>query len=247
MNLPASPRRPTGQFGFLPSPQPVGRTVARAFISLALVQRTELETEPAAEELQDLLDVSLAWLRQQGFADELEDTELAALEAPLGALPEATREHFASFGEAACVIGWALRRTEVPAFDVDADGSEVAEALGWLSEAGVSLATGAHLRPREEVSALLDAVGAVHWRLLEHARQPSRISMERWAASVHDWPQGLTPLELSGADLALGGRPLEGIDDRTLLDALRRVGERHRTALWLLGQERAYGSVTIGG
>ena len=25
------------------------------------------------------------------------------------------------------------------------------------------------------------------------------------------------------------------------------VGERHLAALWLLGQERAYGSVTIGG
>ena len=107
--------------------------------------------------------------------------------------------------------------------------------------------TAAHLRPREEVSALLDAIGAVHWRLLEHARQPSRISMQRWAATVHDWPQGMTPLELADGDLALDGRPLNGLDDRTLLRALRRVGERHRAALWLLGQERAYGSVTIGG
>ena len=247
MNFPASPRRPTGQFGFLPAPQPLGRTVARAFVSLALVQRVELEAEAAAEGLQDLLDLSLEWLQQQGFAVELEDAERTALDTPLGELPAATREHFGSFAETACVIGWALRRTEVPAFDVDADGSTLADALGWLTEAGVALATAAHLRPREEVSALLDAIGAVHWRLLEHARQPSRISMQRWAATVHDWPQGMTPLDLADGDLALDGRPLNGLDDRSLLRALRRVGERHRAALWLLGQERAYGSVTIGG
>ena len=64
MNFPASPRRPTGQFGFLPAPQPLGRTVARAFVSLALVQRVELEAEAAAEGLQDLLDLSLEWRRR---------------------------------------------------------------------------------------------------------------------------------------------------------------------------------------
>jgi hypothetical protein len=71
---------------------------------------------------------------------------------------------------------------------------------------------------------LLDAIGAVHWRLIEHTRRPqAQVSVQRFAAATHRWPEGVVPCELAGDDLAIAGRAL----------------------LWLLGHQRDYRDVAL--
>ncbi len=247
-------------FGFLPSPPPLPRIAARALASCALAQRIEIEPPTGAaldaetlEGMTELIELSMDWLRRHSLDAELSGSERAALQQPAGTLDAALRERFAHRGEAACVIAWALRCAPLPAFDVDADAAAVAEALGWLDDAGATLGTRARLRSREEVGAYLDAVSAVHWRLRQQARPPEdgeeqavAVSMGRWHPDRHAWPEDVTPLALApDDDLALGGRSIAEASAPQLLAAWERIRERHRATLWLLGQQRDYDAVEL--
>jgi hypothetical protein len=250
-------------FGFLPSPPPLPRIAARALVFCALAQRVEIEPPPGTpldaetlEGMNELLELSMDWLREHGFDSELTGRERAVLQQPVGTLDDALREPFEQAGEAASVIAWALRRAPLPAFDADADAATVAEALGWLDEAGATLGSSAMLRNREDVGAYLDAVSAVHWRLRQAARPAPApghtpaggatvgISMARWHPGRYAWPEGVTPLALApDDDLALGGRSIAEASAPALLAAWQRIQARHRATLWLLGQQRDYDAV----
>lgn len=261
--------RPPGapmQFGFLPSPPPLPRIVARAMACCALVQRVEVEPPPGAlvdEETlagtNDLLQLSLEWLASHGMDAELLAAERAALEAATGTLDAASRERFADAGEAAAVIAWALRSAELPGFDVDADAAAIAHALGWLGDGGATLAMRARLRSREDLGAALDAISAVHWRLRARTEPADAaaatpeldpgsgtVSMARWQPDRYAWPEGMTPLALApDGDLALAGRSIAAATPQQLLAGLRRMRERHRAILWLLGQQRDWDAIDL--
>jgi hypothetical protein len=238
-------KRPTGIYGFLPAPPTLARTAARALVSCAVAQRIELEQEPGPE-AQQLVDAGLHWLQAQGMERELEPVERTLLVTPLGQLDAALRDSFGARAEAACVIGWALRRTFVPGFDADADGAAVAQSLGWLGDDVAALATDTRLRHRDEIAALLDILGAVHWRLRERCASDAAVTMTRWTPGAYAWPEDVTPLELVNEDLALGPVPILELAGPQLFSTLLRIRERHRAASWLLGQERLYGDIGAG-
>lgn len=233
-------------FGLLASPPPLPRIVARAQVACSLAMRADLEAHEDAAAAAEIIALCRHWLDAAGFAAELADDETEALAAAPGALAPPQRARFAPQAEAAAVLAWALQRAPLPAFAQDADGAATAAALGWLDGAGVELATGARLRAREQLMALLDALGAVHWRLLDHTRRPeASVSMQRFAPDQHDWPADVPPCELVDGDLGLDGQPLRQLDGSALFAALRRLQERHRALLWLLGQQRDYWSVAL--
>lgn len=233
-------------FGLLAAPPPLQRIAARGFVACAVAMRVDLEIHEDRSAAAELLQLAQEWLTAHGHGVELEADEAAALAAAPGALPTPARERFAAQAEAAAVIGWSLQRCALPPFDGDADGAAVAAALGWLEADGEELGRRARLRPREQVMALLDALGAVHWRLLEHTRSPdAAVSMQHFSATEHAWPPDVTPCELRDGDLAIGGLALRELAPVQLFATLRRVQERHRAALWLLGQDRAYWQVAL--
>lgn len=234
-------------FGLLASSPPLPRLAARAVLSCALAMRADLEAHEDREAAAALMRATREWLAREGFASEADPEERAALEAAPGTLGEAAREQCAARAEAAAVLAWALQRANLPGFDIDADATAVATALNLLRPAGRDLATHSRLRERDAMMSLLDALGAVHWRVLEHTRRPqARVSMQRFAAATHRWPSAVVPCELdAGGDLAIAGCPLRELDALTLLGLLRRVQERHRALLWALGQQRDYRDVAL--
>ena len=122
--------------------------------------------------------------------------------------------------------------------------------FGWLDEAGATLATTARLRSREEHGTYLDAVSAVHWRLRARIDPESAatgaVSMARWQVERFAWPEDVTPLALAeDGDLALDGQPVTAAPPAALLAALRRIRERHRATLWLLGQARDWDAIDL--
>lgn len=238
----------TPHFGLLASPPTLQRLVARGFVACAVAMRVDLEAHHDATEVAELTLLARDWLAAHGYAAELEPDEAAVLAAAPGLLTRADRERFAAQPEAAAVLGWALQLCPLPPFDSDADGAATAAALGWLTEGGAALATQARLRPREQLMALLDALGAVHWRLLEHTRRAdAAVSMQHFGATEHAWPPAVTPCELLDGDLAIGGRALRELTPTTLFATLRRLQERHRAALWALGQQSEYWQVALPG
>jgi hypothetical protein len=238
----------TRHFGPLASPPALRRLVARGFVACAIAMRVDLETHDDTTEVAELMLVARDWLAAHGYATELDPDEAALLAATPGTLARADRERFGAQPEAAVVLGWALQLCQLPPFDSDADGAATAAALGWLTDGGAALATQARLRPREQLMALLDALGAVHWRLLEHTRRAdAAVSMQHFSATEHAWPPDVTPCELLEGDLAIGGRALRELAPATLYATLRRLQERHRAALWALGQQHDYWQVALPG
>jgi hypothetical protein len=233
-------------FGLLASPPPLQRLVARAFIACGVSMRVDLEAHHDHAAATQLLQLAHDWLVAHGHDAELDADEAALLAAAPGTLPTALRERYAAQAEAAAVIGWSLQRCALPPFDMDADGAAIAAALGWLDAEGAELGMRARLRPREQLMALLDALGAVHWRLLEHTRRPdTAVSMQRFGAAQHAWPADVAPCELRDGDLAIDGVSLRELAPMRLFATLRRVQERHRAALWVLGQQRDYWQVAL--
>lgn len=231
-------------FGLLASPPPLAVVVARAFASCALAMRAQLDThdDPAAVTL--IVTQARAWLAQHGFDRMLDSDETAAMAAAHGELSEATRERYGLLGEAAAVLAWGLRRMELPAPDQPCDAADAAEALGFLSDAGAALVTQARLRDRDETARYADIAGALHWRIQRQMTEPGPLLMSRWRSDQLAWPEAVTPAEFSGEDLALGGREIGTLGDAKLLAWLQCAAERHRAALWLLGQQRDYWQVS---
>lgn len=233
-------------FGLLASPPPLQRLAARGFVACAVAMRVDLETHDDPAEATALLQLAHQWLAAHGYAAELEPDEADLLAVAPGALSTAARERFAAQAEAAAIIGWSLQRCALSPFQSDADGAAVAAALGWLETVGAELGMRARLRPREQLMALLDALGAVHWRLLEHTRRPDDpVSMRHFSATEHAWPPDVAPCELRDGDLAIGSLPLRELEPSILFATLRRVQEQHRAALWVLGQQRDYWQVAL--
>ena len=233
-------------FGLLASPPPLPRIVARAQVACSLAMRADLEAHEDVVAAAGIIALCSDWLDASGHGAELAAEESDALGTTPGGLSPPQRERYATQAEAAALLAWALQRAPLPGFAVDADGAATAAALGWLDAAGAQLGTTARLRAREQLMALLDAIGAVHWRLLDHTRRPdASVSMQRFAPDQHAWPDEVTPCELVDGDLALAGAALRAVDGATLFAALRRVQERHRALLWLLGQQRDYWSVAL--
>jgi len=231
-------------FGFLANPQPLPRIVSRALIACALVMRVQIDRHPEHGEAADLLGSVLGWLEASGCDEEIEADERAVLDRPLGRLQREEGERFAWYGELAGVLAWAIQRYTLPAIDQPADALDVAGALDWLTEQGKALRTTARLRPREQLSAMLEVVAAADWRLQLAAASKDRLSMARWRADRMTWPPDVTPFAIKDDDLAVNGQAVNAIDGRTLLRTARTLRERHRAALWLLGQSSTYSGVS---
>jgi len=238
-----SARGPGAHFGFLASPPPLPRIVARAQVFCALLLRAALEDHPDRDEAAAIATAQREWLVAAGAADELEPPEQALLAAACGELPDAERERCGWLGEAALMLAWALRRTPLPAPGESADASRVATGLGFLDDSGLGLGSRAQLRPRNALLAAVELVDVAGARLAQALEAPARVSLARWRSPGYTWPEGVVPFEFADDDLALGGRPLSSVPAPRLLSAWRRTHERRCAGLWLLGAARRYSEV----
>lgn len=246
MHRKSPPRLPAlaQNFGLLASPPPLAVVVARAFASCALAMRAQLDThdDPAAVLL--MVEQSRLWLADHGFDRVLDAEEVTALATAPGELTPAIRERYGLLGEAATVLAWGLRRLRLPAPDHSAEAADAAAALGFLGEAGATLATSARLRDRDETARYADIAGALHWRIQRQLTEPGAVLMGRWRSDQLNWPDEVTPADFVLEDLALDGRAIGLLSDSELLRWLQSTAERHRAALWLLGQQRDYWQVS---
>ena len=231
-------------FGQLASPPPLAIIVARAFASCALAMRAQLDSHDSSAAAAELFAAAREWLQRHAFDLVLDADEVAALATAPGQLDAATRERYALLGEAAGVLGWALRRNALPAPDAAIDAADAAANLGFLSDEGVKLRTTALLRDRDETARYADIAGALHWRLQHQITQPGPVLMSRWRSDQMNWPADVTAAEFVDDDLGIAGRAVTRLTNSELLPPLQLAVERHRAAMWLLGQNRDYWSVT---
>jgi hypothetical protein len=141
------------------------------------------------------------------------------------------------------VLAWALGRFELPPYDEQVCGADVAEELGFLERQGAALLAFPEVRDADEIAALADHVLTVHWRLREFGLRPHAIDFPE-VIRRSTWGLTSDRLVFAEGDLALRGIR---IDEATadLRQQCRSIAtERQQAANWLLGNERVYSEVT---
>jgi Domain of unknown function (DUF4272) len=145
-------------------PAPV-RAARRAVILYTLMMRFTVETNPNHPRTKEWLEVLPRWLDRLDVRSEVEPRDVEILTTPVGELDQAQQADAHWSGEAAAVLGWALRRVAAPADFDPVDPNQVFRALGFdpagMVQGAGDLSAGASLRPQHELLAYYAKVRTV--------------------------------------------------------------------------------------
>ena len=225
---------------------PAARIVAeRAMILGALACRGHLEHgagDATAEEMNARL---LEWLRLLDLWGSMDPAEKVLLESSLGTLSQRDESTAGWRAEGLLVVEWALGLADLIPHDTKADPFELTDALYFLHEDAGEIVEEATLRDSEDLAACRELYYAVHVRLREFRRSPGMNDCRQHFEA--EWPHRLgLPGPLVGKDLGIQGRPISKADADAVELAEMIVHERHRAAIWLIGEEGPdYGSFGV--
>ncbi len=197
--------------------------------------------DPGAEKLR--LRVR-EWLGRIGVADEMEASEAALVDLPLGQLAERAQIHASWVSEGMVVLAWALGYAELPAIHVQCDPSGVANAMGFLCDRNDTPLGGPRLRDQSEVEHWTDTYLTLHWRLREFGRTRERLDFPAFVSACSWGPLTLDELEMVDRDLAIAGTRIDRVETDTLQRTMSIAQERHRAFNWLLGYDALWSEVT---
>ena len=225
-------------------PPSAERVARRALALTAVVARSIVERQASDAEAESFRAGLLAWTARIGITDEIEPEELAVLQAPVGGLLPQQTINASWRAEGLAVLAWALGRYELPRYDVEADGSEAAAALGFLRELSETVLAAPSLRAPEELAALREALFSLHWRLRNYGLDGLRMDFADFARRAWFGPLSLDGLRLMEGDLEVRGVPLFRAAEKDWHAARSIARERQKAANWLEGQEALYSEVT---
>ena len=217
----------------IPPPDP-RRVAARCGVFAALAYRAALDGNPTWDDREGRHGRLIAWIDGTVIRDELEPTERALLETPLGRLSAEDVRDGSWLVEPAAVLAWSLSRFDLPAYDRLVLADEVADAIAF-QESPWTLPDEAMLRDEDEIEEAWASALTVHWRLREYGLRPRPMDFERFVRDCTWAPLTTDGLRLRRGDLLLRGRSLaKAVGD--IFDECRQVApERHRALEWLRG------------
>lgn len=225
------------------APPPVGRVVRRAFCLSAVVCRSFIDEHHQDETCRSLHGQMRSWLSEVGADPELEPWESAALSQPLGQLDMQTRVDGSWASEGLAIIGWALRRYDLPPHDVCVDPRALTNAFDFLQPDAAAFVGVASLRSIEEIQTGAARAFAVHWRLRQFSLSREHMDFVAFARTAWFGPLNIEGIALAESDLSVGGVPIA----RAAADAIRTASsiaiERHKAFNWLLGYDEIYSEV----
>jgi hypothetical protein len=215
-----------------PSPEKVAR---RAIVLSVVACRGFTERDRTNPEAKALAEKASEWLSDIGLWDELTEWEAQVLAAPFGELQEKDEINASWLIEASVVMAWALRATDLPAYNEQCDPADAATSLGFMQSADQTVLANPRLRSQDELNEFNWFIYNVHWRIRDFTFNKRKYDFEDLAHKAWGEPVlkfGLTLLE---SDLAVQGMPLyksNEVASRTLGSITR---ERHRASNWLVG------------
>jgi len=220
------------------------RVATRALALATQAYRALLEQSAADPGAAPAHAKCVAWCERIGLRQELEPSEWTLLTTPLGQLPARDGMNASWLAEPMGCMAWALQLAELPDYETEADGAEIANALFFLREDARESLARARLRPHADLERLCDTYLTVHWRLRQFSLQAEQIDFAKFAREC-DWANmRLDGIRLSNGDLSVGGMPLTAAPESLWRNRLSIASERHRAAEWLLGQKPLYSQVT---
>jgi hypothetical protein len=226
------------------TPPDAFRVAQRALVLSAVICRSGIEQDVGNAQAKDFRAKVIEWVERLGLNSEAEPEEMELLSLPLGKLSKKQNINASWQSEALAVLAWALKKSTLPSYDVQADGPAIADSLGFMKEKSHTALHLPQLKEPEEIAALGDHIFMVHWRLRQFSLDKSRMNFEDFARSAWFGPLPLNGLDLLDDDLEIQGVPIFEATEEQWRGALSIAQTRHQTVNWLLGNDPIYSKVT---
>lgn len=222
------------EVGQLRVPPPEPDRILRRFLMLAaLARRGFMESSGESEAMRQKIIRSL---KAQGAWEEAEDWESKALETPVGNLGEKLGWKLPWLCEGAAVLAWAMGLYPLPAYDQEADVSQLDEIASGVMSGDLTPT----FRSQEEIKVLKKQMHAIHWRLRQFYLKPQPMDFVAFAPTAWWGAMDLSLARIQDQDLEVCGQALADAPEE---DWKRTSGilEERRTAIhWLLGDSEIY-------
>jgi hypothetical protein len=219
------------------------RVAARALVLAAVSGRGMLESDgdkgKAEERRRNMCD----WLDHLDVAGEIESSEEATIRAVIGRLDQQSVLDAAWRCEGMHVLAWSLGRAELPRYDQQGGGYDVAAELGFLKERSRTVLASPSLKALPDIFHWTKTYLTIHWRLRQFSISREPIAFAQYVAQCTWGPLTLSEVNLIEGDLAIGDKRIDRIseDQYELMNSVAR--ERHKAFNWLLGFEPVYSEV----
>jgi hypothetical protein len=226
---------------------PTPTQVARRSLTLSAVAcRGFLELKADSAESAAVTGQITDWLTQLDLHGAIEPQEAAILRYPLGRLERQAAVNSSWVIEGLAVLAWALGRYHFPKHDEQVDPYAVTDALDFLGDEAANLLRLPELRTAPELQACRELLYDVHCRLRGYLREASRKDITAWIDK--EW---LDLLHLDAdrlimdGDLAVAGKPIFRADKQSVQACEHIIRERHRAAIWLIGEYPLYSELPV--
>ena len=98
------------------------------------------------------------------------------------------------------VLAWALGCVSLPAFYIQCEPSDVANAMGFLGKRNATVLQRPRLRDSGEISVAEETYLTLHWRLNQFSIEPRPMDFAAYVSSCNWGPLRLDQLELCEGD-----------------------------------------------
>jgi len=226
------------------NPPSAERVAQRALVLSAITCRSAIEQDAGNKQAEEFRKQVVEWIQRLDLDSEAEPLELEILRKPLGELSERQSIDCGWHAEALAVLAWALGKYQLPNYDVQVIGPDIADALGFMEEEGSTALHLPKLRPLHEITILSDQMFALHWRLRQFSLDQSAMDFQDFAPTAWFGSLNIDGLRLIEKDLAIQDVPIFRSAEEQWREALSIAQERHQAVNWLEGYEQVYSEVT---
>lgn len=219
------------------------RVAARALVLAAMSGRGMLESDDDKGRAEERRCNMCDWLEHLGVAGEIESSEETAIRTVIGRLDQQSVLDAAWRCEGMHVLAWSLGRAELPRYDEQGGGYDVATELGFLKERPRTVLTHPSLKALPDIFHWTKTYLTVHWRLRQFSLSREPIDFAQYVAHCTWGPLTLSGVDLIEGDLSIGDQRIDRIseDQYQLMNSVAR--ERHKAFNWLLGFEPVFSEV----
>jgi hypothetical protein len=226
------------------TPPSAERVAQRALVLSAVICRSGIEDDAGNSEAETFRESIISWITRLNLDSEAERDEIALLGTPLGGLSRKSAIESGWKAEGLAVLAWALGSYELPVYDSQVAGPDIAEALGFLEEKSNTILRSPKMRSPKEIEDLGEQLFSLHWRLRQFSIDRLSMDFEAFAKTGYFGPLSLKGITLIDKDLEIRGVAISQADETDWREVLGIVQERHQAVNWLRGQELLYSQVT---
>ncbi len=227
------------------STPPTARRVAcRALVMTALSYRGKVELDTTWREREKEVQRIQGFVRDLGMESEAEPGERDLLGRELGRLTQREAVNMSWLIEGVGVLAWGLGRYTLPPHDEGVEPRDLADSLAFLTPTARDVLARATLVSKDEVSLYREIAFAVHWRMVEWRLRPTACDLMALAGRL-PWmdEEAIRRLPLVDGDLSIHGRPIAACSEVDRNRCASIAIERHRAAIWLLGEEKVFSEI----